>query len=368
MNKKKILLICKEFYPVNSPRSFRATELVKEFCRQGHEVTLITVKDAAQESLVKEHGFKVIDMGKLRYKPMQVKGQGIIRLISKIFVRAIEVLFEYPDIELISKVKKALKGKRGFDLMISIAAPHPVHWGVAKVRNKKNSIAKVWVADCGDPYMGSLLDNYKKPFYFKYFEKSFCRKADYISVPVEGAKKGYYPEFLSKIKVISQGFKFEESKILLKPFTPTAIPTFAYAGSFSPGKRDPRTFIEFLLQTNKPFKFHVFTNMPQLIEPFLARANGMIEVKPFIPRNELLCFLSQMDFVLNIANTGTTQVPSKLIDYLIINKPVLSINSNQFEPQIVLEFLDKNYNNQYIFNDPDQYRIENVCRNFLQFA
>lgn len=368
MDKKKILVVSRAFYPMNSPRSFRATELVKEFCRQGHDVTLVTVKYAAHDSLAKEYGFKVVDIGKLNYKRLQVKGSGIVRLISKILVRGIEILFEYPDIELVSKVKQALKGMDGYDLMISIAAPHPVHWGVAKARTSNNKIARVWVADCGDPYMGSTLDNYKKPFYFKYFEKAFCRKADYISVPVDGAKKGYYPEFLSKIKVISQGFKFEESQIFMQPFIPTDIPTFAYAGSFSPGKRDPRPLIEFLLQTGKSFKFYIFTNMPQLILPYLDRAKGMIEVKSFIPRNELLSFLSKMDFVLNIDNGNATQVPSKLIDYLIINKPILSINSNQFNSEVVLEFLNGNYNSRYQFNDPEQYKIENVCRKFLQLA
>ena len=40
--KKKILLVSNGFYPEISPRSYRATELAKEFYRQGHEVTVIT--------------------------------------------------------------------------------------------------------------------------------------------------------------------------------------------------------------------------------------------------------------------------------------------------------------------------------------
>ena len=39
---KKILLVTNGFFPEISPRSYRATELAKEFCRQGHEVTVIS--------------------------------------------------------------------------------------------------------------------------------------------------------------------------------------------------------------------------------------------------------------------------------------------------------------------------------------
>src|SRR5699024_12169166 len=68
--------------------------------------------------------------------------------------RSLLQLFEYPDIELLFKVKKALREESGFDLLISIAVPHPIHWGTAWAWRKENPIAKTWVADCGDPYMG----------------------------------------------------------------------------------------------------------------------------------------------------------------------------------------------------------------------
>ena len=46
--KKRILIVSRSFYPDNSPRAFRTTELSKEFARQGHHVTVITPR-------VKEH-------------------------------------------------------------------------------------------------------------------------------------------------------------------------------------------------------------------------------------------------------------------------------------------------------------------------
>jgi hypothetical protein len=38
---KKILIISRSFYPMNSPRSFRTTELAKEMASNGHDITLL---------------------------------------------------------------------------------------------------------------------------------------------------------------------------------------------------------------------------------------------------------------------------------------------------------------------------------------
>ena len=121
-------------------------------------------------------------------------------MFGRIVNRLLNLLFEYPDIELRSLVKRALQRETGYDLLVSIAVPHPVHWGVAAARTTKHPIAKVWAADCGDPYMLNRLDSFNKLFYFKYFETQFCEKADCITVPTESSNGGYYPEFHSKIK------------------------------------------------------------------------------------------------------------------------------------------------------------------------
>ena len=103
---KKILIISKAFYPNISPRSFRATELAKEFSRQGHDVTVITEFTEDQESLVKENGIKIIDLGKPFLKPIELKGGAIEYNLRRFLRRGLLMLFEFPDIELIWQVKK----------------------------------------------------------------------------------------------------------------------------------------------------------------------------------------------------------------------------------------------------------------------
>ncbi len=297
---KKILIITAGFYPQNNPRSFRATELAKEFSRQGHEVVVYVPKnDFNYSNFEKEFRIEINDLGKLRLKSFVVKGNKAIKLTKRAINRFLQLLIEYPNIELMPKVRKALKQKNGFDLLISIAVPHPVHWGVAWARSRKNPIAKVWVADCGDPYMGDRLDSFKKLFYFKYLEKWFCDKADFITVPNSDHIDYYYHEFKPKIRIIPQGFKFEDSNIY-KGEVKNAVPTFAFAGRFLPKLRDPGPFLDHLVTLDTEFRFAVYTPNIEFLTPYKKRLGNKLVIKGFVPREELLYELSQMDFLLHI--------------------------------------------------------------------
>lgn len=367
--KKKILIVSRAFYPMNSPRSFRTTELVKEFCRQGHDVTIYTFYDRDKhDELANEFGFTIKNLGVLRFPIIPINKRGIIGQLFRILRRILLIFFEYPRIELMFKVKNILKEERDYDILITIAVPHTIHWGAALARTEQHKIADTWIADCGDPYMLSRTDSFKKMFYFKYFEKSFCRKADYVSVPLEDAKKAYYPEFREKIVVIPQGFKFEDTQKLLKPYTPNVVPTFAYAGTFIEKQRDPRPIIEFLLSTEMDFKFLVFSKKIHLIESLVKKSKGKIITSGYIPREELIPILGSMEFLLNIENTHQEQSPSKIIDYALSKRPILSVNSNKLDKENILKFLKGDYSGQLDVSELKKFNIEIVCRQFMQLS
>lgn len=362
------MIVSRSFYPDNSPRGFRTTELAKEFARQGHEVTVITPrKGMLHDAFEKEHHLLIKDMGRLSWSVPEIKGTGIQRLFRRAIVRFTGLWFEYPNIELIKLVRSSLKRESGYDLLISIAVPYPVHWGVASIHSEQRKVAKCWVADCGDPYMGAENDSFKRPFYFGLVEKWFSRKADFITVPTQGSLAGYYPEFRPKLKVISQGFRFEDVRV----FDGTKVanqPTFGYAGNFIPNKRDPAEFLNHLISLEDDYRFYVYTSRKDLVLPYAARSRGRIIVQDPIPRLEVLFELSKLDFVVNFENAGSRQTPSKLIDYAILGKPVLSVVTGALNETVIAEFLKGNYEGRYFISNPDQYRIENVCKCFMDLA
>ena len=369
MEVKKILIVSRTFFPANTPRAFRTTELAKQFSAMGCEVTVVTPREAAEHSeFEQKHQITIKDLGTPSWQQVKVSGTGIKRLALRIKARLFNLLFLYPDIESMFLVKRALRKEKGrYDLLISIAAPHPVHWGTAWGIKKKNQLAKRWIADCGDPFMGGENDTFKRLFYFKYFEKWFCRKADFITVPIDDSRTAYYEEFRHKIRVIPQGFRFEDVP-LIEQAIPNKVPSFAYAGTLIPKIRDPHEFFEFICGTDLEYRFVVYTNNPDHVRKYQERSNGRIVIRPFLPRLELLAELQQMDFVVNFENRGPKQSPSKLIDYAIIKKPILSVKTFGFSHAVFLEFLRGNYQGQLRIADPDQYRIEQVCSKFINLS
>lgn len=362
--KRKILLVSNGFYPEISPRSFRATELAKEFCRQGHDVTVISkFRNFNYEVFLKEHPVTFKMWRKPVFPKVKEFRQKHLSVISRIFTRALLTLFEYPGIEEMFMVRNILKDEGGYDLIISFAVPYPVHWGVAWSRTDKHRIADTWVADCGDPYMGDVLDSFRKPFYFGYLEKLFCRKADFISIPVESARPGYYSEFHKKIRIITQGFEFDLKKG--NQHDPlNEIPTFAYAGGFLPGARDPKPMLNLLIEIDLPFRFLIFTNMPEFIDEFKEKLGEKLKISGYIPRNELMKVLSEMDFLVNFDNNTTLNSPSKLIDYAITNRPVINISQN-IDKEGLMAFLKGDYRSRMLLPDPEQFHIKNVSKQFI---
>lgn len=371
MEKKKILVVSKSFHPENSPRSFRTTELVKELCRQGHDVTLYTLQNSEyQLPLAKQFGFTLKDLGKLRFPSFNTKkGEGKISFTFKrVMKRLLLMLFEYPDIELMFKVKKALKKESGYDMLISVAVPHPVHWGVAWARTKVHPIAKTWVGDCGDAYMGVIKhDSFGKLFYFKYLEKWFCRKVDVITIPHLQMQVNYYPEFRHKIVEISQGFKFEEVQAETGTVN-NPVPTFAFAGVFIRTTRNPGPLLDYIISTGKDFKFIAYTRTADVLAPYKQKLGDKIEIRDYIPREQLIKELGKMDFLVNIGFDPAQQAPSKLIDYYLSGRPILCLNTNTPDKKTTDEFLNGDYTNGFKYPSMDRFKIENVAAAFLQLC
>src|SRR5690606_32478583 len=198
------------------------------------------------ENFTKEFNIKVRSLGKTYFSKLNSDESNKFNLVDKILIKLFGRLLEFPDIELIFNTYKVLKNFNKFDLLITIGRPYPIHWGAALFKTF-NNVGFTWIADCGDPYMGNPM--IKHPFYFKYVEKWFCKKVDYLTIPIKEALPAYYKEFHPKIKIIPQGFNFEDTLSL--QYKKNEITTFIYAGIFYKDVRDPRPFLDYLVKLNR---------------------------------------------------------------------------------------------------------------------
>lgn len=362
---QKILIISRTILPHLAPRSHRATELAKELARQGHDVTLAAVLGKFDYSQFQEETkIKICDLGMSGFEwSNSDTEQKSISFWRKAIVWLLRRWVIFPDILVGKRTALFLKRCGHFDRLITIAYPYPIHWGATYAKrhfdNLKNTL---WISDCGDPFMGNPIESH--PLYFKYVEKWWCRTTDFISVPTEMSIDGYYPEFRDKIRVIPQGFVFDDS--LVAEYHKNEVPTFAYSGMVYPQKRDPRSFLDYLVKRGGDFRFVVYTNKTALFEPYKETLGGKIELRPYIPHDQLIHELSKMDFVINIRNESTVQLPSKLIDYYLTHRPILEITSAFDEAETFEKFCSHDYRGQMVIDNPEKYNIKNVAEAFVR--
>lgn len=351
---------------MQTPRAHRTIELVKEFARKGHDVTVYAVLGKYNYSnFEKEYGVKVKNI-KLKWQihpynsDADYKRNIIDRIVGRLFKK-----LEFPDVEFMYRMKEIIEKEKYVDLLISIADPHPIHWGCAKAKLKLNKdFPRTWVADCGDPFMKNGSGNKHLNCFSKY-EKLFCSHADSITVPHKGAMDAYYPEFRDKIKIIPQGFAFDLSSNKSENVHNKPV-SFAYAGVFLSDIRNPTSFLEYLCLLKIDFRFYVFTSYTELLDRFRQPLGEKLILRKPLPREALLQELSKMNFLLNFDNLNTpTAIPSKLIDYAITKRPILSINQADIKKDIICEFLNLNFKNSLKIDNLEQYHISIIVDSFL---
>ena len=360
----KILIISANTYPLKGPRPFRTQELSEELVRQGHDVTLYTVHgDMNYSEYEEDTGVKMRNIptcfpvggndGKNRYNLFT-------RFINHYFQR----LLLFPEIEFHFKVDSIIQTEKKADLLITIAYPHSIHTGAARSKKRHpSSFPRIWIADCGDPFF--LNPFIKAPKYMEKYERSWCEACDYIAVPTEGSKEGYFPEYRDKICIIPQGFDF--SKTPVAEYKKNDVPTFVFCGSVYPGKRDVRSFMDFLLKWNHPFKFKLLMLSP-LDAHYETESNHQIEYIIGKERKDVIWECSKADFLINVKNPNSSQTPSKLIDYGISGRPVLNISNDFCEKEQFEAFCQGDYNHRLVLPNLEQYKIENVVAQFINLA
>lgn len=359
----RIIIVSGYFYPAITPRSFRTTELVKELSRRGAEVTLYIPNDGIDRSKFSNDYHVDIHYYHRPEDKLSKSNNKLIYVLGRFLV----YYAQYPEIYLLKTLRKALEQEKDqYDLLISIAAPHPIHWTIGRIYKSGNRIAKKWVADCGDPFMLAGTLNRKHPFYLKPFEKLWCRLCDYITVPTVGAINGYYPEFRNKIKVIPQAFDFNEIERVHYEKKP--IPSFIYSGSIWKGSKDPRPFLDYLCGLSLDFRFYVYTNDGQALDSYKEKLKEKLVISPFIPRLDLIKIMSGMDFLVHFEFGTSKQTPSKLIDYTLSGRPILALNINNLDESLINHFLNGDYSKQFLVDNIEQYNIINVAQQFLDLC
>lgn len=349
-------------FPTQNPRAFRTSELAEQLVRSGHSVTVYSPKgDYDYSEYQRETGVSMKDIPSVMTLPRPNKGRGR-NVLTKVLWRLLRKLVDIPEVEYVFRVPSIIRKEPDTDLLITIATPHMIHIGAARAKiSSPGLFPKVWIADSGDPYYLNPMHHY--PGYMKRYEKEWCRQCDFITVPTEESRRGYFEEFWNKIEVIPQGFDF--SKTPVAGYVPGKVPTFAFAGRLYPGQRDLSSFMDYLLGLDNEFRFKVIT-FSRVDPKYPGLSRGRIEVVPGMSRKDVIWEISKCDFLINVTNPDTVQTPSKLIDYALSGRPVLNVSNDFCEQEAFLRFMSGDYSGSVVFDGLERFSIVNVAAGFLE--
>lgn len=360
----RYVIIASGFFPRMGPRGLRTTELAKELSRQGHDVTVYALLGSYDyQEYSKKTGVKVKQLGISKWGKKDSDGKSHANIIRKAIVRFCGKRFWLPDSDLIPMVRRAIGREKGVDCLITIAKPHVIHYAAAL---SDLSEVRCWIADCGDPFTLNPFANY--PPRFVEYEKLWSEKCDYITVPIQEAIQGYYSEFHHKIRVIPQGFNFDD--VRLATYMPHDMPTFAYVGAVYKGLRDPDAFLRNISKLEKDFRFIIYGNSWHHFLPYKEMLGEKLQFGGKLSHDDMLTAISSMDFLINLNNNSGVQQPSKLIDYALSKRPFMSISSSfgEDEKYLFMEFLHGDYSHQETFEGLENYNIKTVAKKFTELT
>ena len=392
-----ILITSFYYYPELTPRAFRTHELVKEFCAQGHHVTLYLPNKAVFKHADLQIPNLVIRMvGDPDEAPRQEnaepkalaeknkpKRQIIYQFLKKMIPRPVKnkikefrewkASYFYPihRKDYIRQLAEELKCEKSYDLLISIGLPIEVHLGTAigLLKNKQLRKTKVKVADYGDPFStnGKVFAGYAFVDFF------IARMFDYFTVPTEIAVPAYRLfKRKNHIKVIPQAFKLNEYKTA--EYEPNSKPTFAFAGCFYPfyqKNQNSAFFFDYLKQLGIDYCFYLFTigesrYTQDIIENYKQDLGDKLHVVYNTERKKLIYELGKMDFLVSFDYATSHRLSSKLIDYRIAGRPICSISptKNKSDFHTFDNFLKGDYSNS-VQVDLNTFDISTIASKFL---
>ena len=377
-----ILIIISQYHPAQTPNTLRWQPLISAMQAAGHQVSVLTTKRRGWPLSETVDGLAIYRAGynslldrlydllnrQARRNETNTGGSNRPGLFTSIIQRLVDKTWRrtyWPDGSRLFLKPGIKKGKdllksHNIERVISVGLPFTSHLIGQSLKEAQPDLH--WHMDIQDPFC------YSKEFWVNNFEKYSDRNmkaekeafesADSISVTNAVAKKRYvelFPSQANKIAVVpplfSKPIVDEDNKDAYYDMQLYADKThLTYAGSFYTGVRSIEPFLKFLN--------FLFENDPQLFDEIQFHFLGQLDARTmetinaypkirrwfvlhgFKNRNQTMAALLQTDLVMNFGNSTDYHLPSKVVDYFYLNKPLINFISTEKDSTQAF-FLDK---------------------------
>ena len=362
-----ILIIITPFLPAQTPNTIRWSAIIDCFLQSGYKVSVLTTKWTESNQFDQVSNIKIYRVGhntlldflynKLSFKKRRNMAHGSEIKPMGWFARKIEKVIDkfwrrryWPDGSVLflkpgqGKVLDVISSDE-ITHVISVGLPFTCHLIAKKA---KQSFPKLnWVMDVEDPFSISdtfWVNNFSKYAIKNIEEETECLNlANAVSFTNENVKAIYDEMFSAnenKFNVIpplfSKPVKKERSYELSLDASKKHL---VYFGNFYEGVRSPFRFLKLLSHIYKkdksklePFQFHFYGELNKFSKPIFLMfddLNPIVKYHGFISHEEISDHIGAYDMLLNFGNTTTYHLPSKVVEFLYYNKPLVNIISTE---------------------------------------
>ncbi len=363
------LLIVSNFYtPMVSPRAFRWATIAEHWVGQGHDVDVVCAWISARPRHEILNGVHLHRVGKsmvqalrewVRQPSTGVGRDGRMPGTSYVMERKRRLAaftkwvhdhtwkrIYWPDYACLWYFPALIKGKqllasRRHDGLVTVSIPFTSHLVGLRLKRALPSIR--WVVDIGDPFSFSDAapqNNQKLYQRLNYYaERIVFGAADAVTVTTGQTLQRYatvFPESAEKTRVVPPLVSIVESEPGEDAvFSGAGKLRLMFMGTLYKHIRNPDFLLQLfarVLQTSLAdrVELHFFGNIHDCEESFGAYRSLLGEkifLHGVVSHETAIRAMHQADILVNIGNRTAHQVPSKVVEYACVGKPILSLMS-----------------------------------------
>lgn len=266
----------------------------------------------------------------------------------------------YNDVfNLISKVNSH------YDVIISSSMPFGLH--VLARELLKLGLASRWYAIFFDPFVYNSCLKKSKIKYRKKIAEDILNDASHIfcveRIVAENKRRGYNPNYHNKITEIVIPNLAKPSVDIIKPNNSNISMTFA--GLFYPKIRNPQKMLDIISTFPDNFCFNIYGHgCEKILKKYKNKFNRCsLNLCGSVTYVECRNAILKSNILVNLSNTVTNQIPSKVFEYISYGKPIINFYFTEDDPS--LQYFKKyplvynlNLNN---YTDGDIKRLISFC-------
>lgn len=375
MSDKTVLIISFSYWPAENPRAYRWTSLAEEFVRKGTRVWVVTAlypgfpgRENRNGVLVHRVGNRWIEQLRISLSRRRVKEQvinlthrgrysfSILQLMGKLW-RCIA----WPDTTCVwywaavRKIKKLLMEAPEATVVSVSPSFTAVLVGHAFAPKRKGN----WVIDLGDPF-SLAVESPPNNFVFyqflnRYIERKLFLVADRIVLTNRLAHAAYtnlYPACKEKMSVAPPLLTPIPHGEFQAPSMHQCADTvrLVYVGVLYKKLRRPDYLLSLFenlqqIWTGRSLELHIYGKFEECVDAFAAYKKQLgrtIFLHGHVDRLIALEAIRSASLAINLGNTNSLQLPSKLVEYVALGKPILNLVQVKADPS--LQFLsDSNW-------------------------